>query len=325
MMKVKFNKFEKVAGVFVLGSVGLFVLSLVGVAIKQGWFASKVSYSTVFHAADGLHPGAVVQIAGLRAGSVDSVDLLDNNDVLVKFEILEKFSDKIRFDSRTQLIRPFIIGERVLEITTGSLHSEKWDSSKPINSHETIDLMTLLSGKNLGESLESVSDMMLSLRDLAKAFLDKDRTQSMIKMFDRIDPLIKNLNIMSIEVIKLARQTTHDGNLQTVVQELAQTTKDLNQFLPLMAKKAPEMSEDIQKLIGNLALLTEQFKVVLPAIAEVGPELPQASRRALEALDEAVILMKAMQKSFFIRSNAQEVREEEAKSKSGSQRKPASE
>jgi phospholipid/cholesterol/gamma-HCH transport system substrate-binding protein len=44
---------------------------------------------------------------------------------------------------------------------------------------------------------------------------------------------------------------------------------------------------------------------------DVGPELPGASRRLLEALNETVVLLKAMQKSFLMRGNVREVREEE--------------
>jgi len=63
-------------------------------------------------------------------------------------------------------------------------------------------------------------------------------------------------------------------------------------------------------------VLTTEFKVVLPALAEIAPELPKTSRRAVEALDEAVVLMKALQKSFFVKGNAQEVRLEEAERES---------
>jgi phospholipid/cholesterol/gamma-HCH transport system substrate-binding protein len=83
------------------------------------------------------------------------------------------------------------------------------------------------------------------------------------------------------------------------------------------------MAKDMTKLVGNLALLTEEFKVVIPALAEIAPDLPQSSRRALEALDEAVVLIKAMEKSFLVKGNAEEVREEEAKRDKNRKRMPS--
>ncbi len=320
MMKIKFTKFEKIAGVFVLGAMGLFVGSLVGVAVKQGWFESKVSYQAQFKAAEGLHAGATVQIAGLRAGSVDEVELMEDNKILVRFSVLEKFSDRIKVDSEASLVRPFIIGERMLEVSVGSKDSEKLTPGTMMRAHDSMDFMTMLSGRNLGDSLETMGEMVSNLKMLAQAFLDKDRTQSMIRIFDKIDPLLKNLNTMSLDVIKLSRQATKDDNMGRVMAELATTTKELNALIPMINQKAPKMGQEIEQLVANLAVLTEQFKVFIPALAEIGPDLPHASRRAVQALDEAVVLLKAMQKSFFLRSNVEDVREQEAKE----QRLPAS-
>ena len=320
-MKVKFNQFERVAGLFVLGAFALFVMSLVGVAVKQGWFDSKVSYVTTFKSADGLHSGTVVQISGLRAGSVDDVDLTKDNQIEVKFTVLAKFADKIKTDSQAQLIRPFVIGDRVLEVTVGSPEMAVLEGNH-IKGHETVDLMSLLSGRGLGESMEAMNDMLGNLKTLATAFLDKDRTQGMIRMFDRIDPLLKNLNTMSVEVIKLSKQATHDGNMGKVMAELSVTTSELNALLPMIHDKAPQMGKDMEQLVSNLAVLTEQFKSFIPAIAEIAPDLPHASRRAVEALDEAVVLLKGMQKSFFLSSSVKEVREEEKKREK--ERQPAS-
>lgn len=328
-MKVKFNKFERIAGLFVVGAMGCFALSLIGVAVKQGWFDSKVTYTTIFKAADGLHPGAMVQIAGLKAGSVDEVDLTNDNHVFVKFTVLAKFSKRIKTDSVAQLVRPFVIGDRVLEVSVGSPEAQVLPPETAVTSHDTIDLMGLLSGRNLGESLEAMSEMMGNFKDLASAFLDKNRTQNFVQMIDRLDPLLKNLNTMSVEVIKLSKQATKNDNFGTVMAELSTTTRELNQLIPMMNEKAPKMAGDMEKLVSNLSVLTEQFKVFIPALAEIGPDLPHASRRAVQALDEAVVLLKSMQKSWFLRGNSREVREEEAKAeaeaKAKKERAPASE
>jgi len=316
MMKVKFNKFERVAGFFVLIALFGFVISILGVAVRQGWFESKTTYHVNFNQADGVRPGTLVQVAGLKAGSVDEVDLLEDNTIYVKFSVLNKFTGRIRENSSVQLIRPFVIGERVLEITAGDSKVPEWNPQVALVSVESLDLMTALSGRQLGKQLEVFSKMVENLKTLAEAFADKDRTQAFIQMFDRIDPLLKNLNTMSLEMIKLSRQATDDGNLKVVMAGLSETTRELNAFLPSISKNAPHVAENLAELVDNLNVLTTEFKVVLPALAEIAPELPKTSRRAVEALDEAVVLMKALQKSFFVKGNAQEVRLEEAERES---------
>ncbi len=325
MNHIKFNKFERIAGLFVAATIVGFFVALVSVAVKQGWFESKIYWTTSFVTGDGIHPGTNVQIQGLKAGGVDDVELTSDNRVLVRFHVLSKFGSKVKTDSVAQLIRPFVIGDRVLDISVGGESAATLPAGTAMLSEESVDLLTVMGGRDLGNYLKTMGGMMDNLKVLAEAFLDKNRTQAFINAFDRIEPLLKNLNVMSMEVIKMSKQATKDENLGVVLKELAVTTRELNHIIPEMNRQAPQMAKDMTKLVGNLALLTEEFKVVIPALAEIAPDLPAASRRALEALDEAVVLIKAMEKSFFVKGNAEEVREEEAKSSKGKKRLPSSE
>ena len=314
-MKIQYTRFEKITGLFLLGAFcGGFVLLAMS-AWKQGWFEQKYYFHTFFETGEGVREGTPVQISGLQAGEVSQVVLTQDNRIRVEFYVNENFRDKIRKDSQAQLLRPFVIGEKNLDITMGSQQSSILEEGQAVGSKESLDLLSLFGGRNLQESLQAMSGMVSSLRRLAEAFLNEERTESFIAMFDRLDPLLKNMNKMSIELIKLAQSANRDERLGTLLQELAQASKELNVILPELNQQAPSMAKDMGELVKNLNELTTQFKVLTPAFAEVAPELPRASRRAIEALDEAVILMKAMQKSFFVRSHVDTVKEEEARRK----------
>jgi phospholipid/cholesterol/gamma-HCH transport system substrate-binding protein len=71
------------------------------------------------------------------------------------------------------------------------------------------------------------------------------------------------------------------------------------------------MVEDLGKITHSVAILSVQLEKTLPLLAEATPELPKAARRAFEALDETVVTLKALQKSFLIRGSVREVRQEE--------------
>ncbi len=313
MMAIKFNKFERVAGLFVV----IFIVSGLGgavvVAIKRDWFAPRIQLVTEFENADGVHSGTDVLIAGLRAGAVERVELLDTNKIRVNFNVLERFRNKIKEDSLAQLIRPFVIGERVLELTVGSKESPILQENAMLKAHETLDIMTVLSGRKLGDYLEAMNGLLANVKILVDAFTSTQRTEAIVKTFDQIEPLVRNLNAMSEEVIKLSRQATRKDNVGTVLGNLSTTTQQLNEMIPIVIEKAPALGKDMTKIMQNIAVLTDNFKLLTPTIVQMAPNLPKTSRRAVEALDEAVVLLKAMQKSMFVRGNVQEVREEESK------------
>ncbi|WII70832.1 MlaD family protein [Bdellovibrio sp. 22V] len=308
MMKVKFNKFERVAGLFILLAIGGVLLTATVAAIKQGWFEPKVRYTTTFENADGIHQGTLVQISGLRAGAVETVELESDNRIRVGFYVLGKFQDRIRENSTVQLIRPFIIGERVLDLSVGSDRFEVIPAQSAVKSLETVDLMTLMSGKNMNSYLSKLGGILESMQVIVDAFADKSRAESMVRVIDRLDPLMKNLNTMSMEVIKLSKQATHDDGVQKLVGNLAVTTREINRILPELNEQNPELAKDLATMTQNLAVVT---KAIGPAVKEVETELPGASVKLVQALNETVVVLKAMQKSFFMRGSVREVKEEE--------------
>jgi len=310
-MKIHFNRFERVAGLFVLGAFAAMIFSLLTVAFRQGWFATKIPYVTEFESAEGVHAGTAVQVAGLRAGSVDDVELTTENHILVHFSILEKFQDKIRTDSRTSLIRPFVIGERVIDVTPGTAQAAATKSGDVLISTESTDLLSLLSGRNMGRYLDTFSNLLGEVHHIAEGLLSHDHGQSIVDTINSLRPLVMNLNSMSQEVTKVTRTLNSDERLKVVLDQVATTTGELNRVLPEFTQTAPGMAKDLKTLVGNLAELSDQFKVLTPVFVELGPQLPRVSKRAVEALDEAVVLMKSIERSWVVRSNVKEVREEE--------------
>ncbi len=289
-MKISFNKYEKVAGLFVGLAILASVVGLVGIAIKNGWLSRKVSYAAEMESAEGIHAGTAVQISGLRVGAVRSVSLEDDR-VRIEFEVLERFAHKVKTDSKVQMYRPFILADKVIEVSPGSPDAETLPPGEVLPVHSSTDIMDLLSGRKMNQMITSFDNLADSLRIVGEAFADPKRTKTLVQTLDRLNPLVSNLNTMSVELTKIAHVA--------------------NQALPSFTKEVPDVGIQLGQIVKNLNALTHEFQKLTPAISAVAPELPRTSRRAVELLDETVVLLKAMQRSFFIRGKVQEVREEE--------------
>lgn len=312
-MKVKFNLYERVAGIFVIGAVvGTIGVSLV-VAVKKGLFEPKIELETSLRSADGIHEGTVVSMQGLKIGSVQSVELISATEVRVRFQMAKRYEEKVRTDSVVRVIRPFIIGEKVLDVTIGQPEAPALAEGGKLPSEPTADIMDLVSGKTLGPSMEILGKVAENLKYVAEAFLDPKRSQAFVKMFDELSPLIKNASSLTSEANTLLKSANKDKKLLVTIQNLAAITSEVNRMLPQFSKESPELLTHLSKIAKNMAILTDEVQKTLPMMQKVAPEIPRASQRALEALDETVVTLKALQKSFLLRGSAQEVREEEAK------------
>lgn len=312
-MNIKFNKFERVAGIFVAAALLGSLAIAVGVAVKKGWFANKIPFETMMTSAEGIHPGTMVQIAGLRAGSVEDVELIGADKIRVRFEVMDKFRPQIREDSVVQVLRPFVIGEKVIEVSVGSEEARLLKPGESIALQSSFDVMDLFSGKKLGPFLGTIEKLSDNLRVLAEAFADPERTKSLVKMFDRLTPLIGNMNEMAQGVTKVTEVALRKKHLETLIGNLTQISSDLGRVVPEMVAEAPDMGRQLGQMVKNLNVLTAELQKLAPAIATIAPELPKTSMRAVEALNETVVVLKALQKSFLLRGKVEEVREEERK------------
>lgn len=292
-MKIRFNKFEKVAGLFVGIALVSSLVGLIGVAIKNGWLSSKVRYATEIESADGVHAGTTVQISGLRVGAVTAVELQMNDRVRIEFEVLERFANKIRKDSSVQMYRPFSLSEKVLDVSVGSDDQEFLPPGSTLPTHAASDVMDMLSGKKMGLLLSSFDNLASSLAIVGTAFSNPQRTKDLVQVMDTLKPLVQNLNTMSKEVTKM--------------------TMVANKTLPEFTREVPDLGQQMGQIVKNLNVLTTEMQKLTPAIGVIAPELPRTSRRAVEALDETVVLLKALQRSFLLRGKVDEVRDEEGR------------
>ena len=311
-MKTKLNKFERVAGIFVLSAIIGGITLTVGVGIKRGWFDKHVVFQTMLENADGIREGTPIQMAGLRAGEVTDVELQSGGSIHVKFEISEKFREHLREDSVLRVMRPFLIGEKVLDISLGTDETRMIALNGNVRSIASMDIMDLFNGRTLGPQLALLGKMSENLRFVAEAFADPSRTKSFITLFDELTPLAHNMNGMSKEAMGLLKTVNHDKELVRTVHNLTMLTDQVNKMLPVFAKDSPELAQDLQKIAHNTAILTEELQKTMPVIAGLAPEIPHASQRALQALDETVVTLKALQKSFLLRGSVKDVRDEEA-------------
>jgi phospholipid/cholesterol/gamma-HCH transport system substrate-binding protein len=171
--------------------------------------------------------------------------------------------------------------------------------------------MDLLSGKKMSAVLSSFDRLAESLKIVGRAFADPERTRALVETLDHLNPLVANLNVMATEIVKITAVANKEKRAEKIVSNLAMLSEQLQKIVPAFNAEAPNVGAQLGQIVANLNVLTTEFKKVTPAIAVLAPELPRTSRRAVEALDETVVVLKALQKSFLLRGSVKEVLQEE--------------
>ncbi|MDZ4678572.1 MAG: MlaD family protein [Oligoflexia bacterium] len=281
-LKVKFTRAEKIAGGFMATVLFGIAVTLCVVVYKQGWFASHVKYTVSFERAQGVFPGTKVEMTDLKIGHVESVEIQNDGQIIATISVLKKIQERIKEDSLIRVVRPFIIGDKALDLIVGTSSAKSLAPGGQIRSELSFDILESLDGRALAPYMKTFSEVAVSLKSLAEAFIDPKRTESLVKMFDRMAPLLDNLNNASLQFSSMSQQMTHNKNLQMAVENLAQTTLEMNKIL----KSSPDMAKNISEIVRTTSTVMQTLNQLMPAIQSMAPEMPKATHRAVEALNE---------------------------------------
>lgn len=296
-MTSQVTRFERLAGLFILGVIALALTAFVAVVVQKGFFQKHTQFSVEVPSGAGLKEGSAVVYRGLKVGQVEKLKVSGPASVRIEFSVLEEASRNLTTDVQVRLVRPFILAEKQVELFSPQRESDPRSVEvQPLQAgHQfefvpTLDLVDLLSGPKVGEWMDEVQTI-----------------------YGRLAPILEDTQTLLAASKGLVVGINKNKQTEKLVQNLSVLSQELSKILPKLAHDSPELFENVVKVARNTALITDEVSRVLPLIQSAAPEVPRVSRRAIEALDETVITLKALQKSFLLSGNVKEVRTEEAK------------
>lgn len=273
-MKFTYSNIERAAGIFVIVGTLLALSTLAVQGIRQGWFEAKLTYSVELEQATDIRRGTKVEIAGLEVGEVQKVELTSAHRVRIDFNIRRKYGAQIREGTQTRVIRPFILGQKSLEVLPGLDSGNELPPGSILPATLGGDPLEILQGQALAQNVQNLTSLLKNLEGISK-------------------------------------QANQKGQLGQIVSNLTSLSADLKRAMPYYTAHAEQMGSDLSGITKNLNSLTEQLNVVMPAVVKLAESAPETSKVLTESLRETSILVRAIQKNFFIRGRVEEVKKED--------------
>jgi phospholipid/cholesterol/gamma-HCH transport system substrate-binding protein len=147
-------------------------------------FASRYELVTTVASVAGLREGAPVTLAGQRVGQVKTIDFIpverkvgDENLVLV-LDIAEEVQDQIRRDSRAYLRAQGLLGDKYIDISSGTAASAVLGPMDTIIAVPTMDIEAFMARG--GAVLDSASRMVADLRQITGGLVRGEGTMGQL-------------------------------------------------------------------------------------------------------------------------------------------------
>src|SRR5215510_14722861 len=205
-------------GAFILVSLVVFFAIVYLLGARARYFESKYELVAEFNEVAGLIEGATVRLAAVQIGRVTSVVLSPSpgGKVRVTMRVPRRFHERIRQNSEARIATQGLLGEKIVDITTGSPDAPPLAPGGTLASQEPQEMSRMFAEG--ASTLRSVSELASTLRDAAER-LDKGGA------FDDIGAAVKSARRITDEVEK------GKGWLHVLVFEEPESLHRLNALL----------------------------------------------------------------------------------------------
>jgi ABC-type transporter Mla subunit MlaD len=286
----RIRRAEWVAGAFLLLAIVALLGSLVFLSRARGGFESTASYHVVLGNGYGITPGGRVEMLGIDIGTIETLEITDDNRVTARLEIRERFVPRLREDSvvsvKASLDLQGVLSGVGLSVSPGSIEAVPLPEGSTIAAVEpksVVDLLPVIPNDPLVEDLRG---LLHDTRRLSEALADPESPLS--SLLEQSSALLASVQDRKGSVGQLL---SDDGRLY---ERLVGTLDDVERSLARLEKVLARSD----KLVGSADGLLDKGGEVFDkagtmvetggrVFGDMGPVL-DSTDTAMKDLDTAV-------------------------------------
>ncbi|MDQ1346817.1 MAG: hypothetical protein QG573_186 [Acidobacteriota bacterium] len=154
-------------GLLLLVALALGMAAIFLVGEKRNLFSQKSDYFILFDSVPGLSAGSNVQLDGVGVGSVAAIALSENveqNQIVVAIRVEARFAARIREDSLARIRTLGLLGDKYIEISSGSPRFPEVPEGGTIGTAPMADVDRLrASGEDLVNNVTRITEQLTTI------------------------------------------------------------------------------------------------------------------------------------------------------------------
>jgi phospholipid/cholesterol/gamma-HCH transport system substrate-binding protein len=151
-------------GAFVIGGLLLFAVGLFLIGDRRMLFSDSIEIYAEFQEVAALANGATVRVAGMDAGEVAEIRVPEgpSGTFRVRMRVRKDLHPLIRLDSVASIQNDGLVGNKFVQIQTGSDQSPQVQEKGTINSREPLDIADVMQMMN--DTIVTVNTMLIDVK-----------------------------------------------------------------------------------------------------------------------------------------------------------------
>lgn len=241
---------ETKVGLFVLSGVLIFAMAVI--LLEDINLGKGYELKIVFDSAEGLPEKGQVKMSGVEVGKVKEIYLVENKALVV---IAIKHDVKIYKDARASIVSVGMVGNKLLELTSGSQDRPLLRDGDVIIGVNSIsfDSMIKSADKGIGKMVEQL-----------KIFEEGGKLDiTLTQIASNFDGITKKLNASLGKDGEVIKETL--GNINTIsedLNEISERIKDMNLSDSVLSKLIADktLGEKVENIINSLEKVSKNLE-----------------------------------------------------------------
>jgi len=292
-----------VVGAFVLGGVLLFAVGLFLIGDRRMMFAETTGIYAEFAQIAGLETGAKVRVAGMDAGEVESIHIPASPSAKfrVKMRVRQDLRPLLRLDSVASIQNDGLVGNKFMQVESGSEQSPPVPEGGTVQSREPFDLGSML--EKMNQSIDLITTTITDVKGgVDTALLAVSETAR------DAQSLIADIGSQLKEITASGQKVTTD--LQAVIAGVRDGKGSLGKLVndDALYTRVTAIADQAGKAMANLREATEDAKAAVADFrGDKGPikgvtgDLQQSLASARETFADLAEASEALKRNFFFR------------------------
>lgn len=280
------KRYETTVGIFVVATLLVLLAMVLIVAQQERLWEKRLEYRAVFKNIGGLKEGAEVRLSGVTVGSVRKVFFDPQGNIIVEFEVLDEYRERIRQDSKATIGYIGLLGDMCLDISSGSPQVAVIPPGGTIPSVEPLQLATIL--ERAAPSLEDVQKILANLAKFTTSLADE--TGDLNRTINQLSEITTKINAGKGSLGMLVNDPRLYKDLRQAVSGTEKVIASLNTREGLMATLLHDKKFNAQarNSMADLKATLENFRQVSDNFRKLADRMPGAMKKGESFLDHLV-------------------------------------
>jgi phospholipid/cholesterol/gamma-HCH transport system substrate-binding protein len=292
-----------IVGAFVIGGLLLFTAGLFLIGNRRMLFTETFQVYAEFSEIAALDNGAKVRVAGMDAGEVENIRVPTGPQgrFRVRMRVREDLHPLIRLDSVATIQTDGLVGNKFVQIESGTEESPVVGDTGTIMSREPFDIADLM--QKMSDTIDTVNTMLVDVKTNIDAAL--------VSVTDVATDAQQLMNDVGGDVRAILASTDKmTGDLSTILAGIRNGRGTMGKLVndDGIYVSVKGMMADAEKAVANVREASEQAKSAIADLrGEGGPmkgvtgQLQQTLAAARDAMTDLAENAEALKRNFFFR------------------------